>query len=389
MTRAAYGAESLGSRNQRLVVIFQRGAADGLNVVVPHGESAYYSMRPSINIPRNTVLDLDGFFGLHPAMASLHSLWKQRYLAVVHAAGSPDPTRSHFDAQDFMESGTPGVKATEDGWLNRALHALPEEKSAFRAIALGPSLPRILSGSDPAVAVNNINDFGVISDLCARTGNPIANTFEAMYEHSVDSVLHGTGQETFEAVKMLKSADPSKYTPAPGADYPRGRFSESLKQLTQLIKANLGVQVAFADIGGWDHHVNEGSTQGQIANVLRDFSQSLSAFWTDLGDLAEDTVVVTMSEFGRTARENGNRGTDHGHANVMFVMGGTVKGGKVYGRWPGLDQSQLYEGRDLAVTTDFRRVLGEAVYQHLGNKSLDAVFPGFENKPSGFLKYLG
>ena len=387
LTRAAYGAESLGSRNQRLVVIFQRGAADGLNVVVPHGESAYYSMRPSINIPRNTVLDLDGFFGLHPAMASLHSLWKQRYLAVVHAAGSPDPTRSHFDAQDFMESGTPGLKATEDGWLNRALHALPEEKSAFRAIALGPSLPRILSGSEPAVAVNNINDFGV----GGRNPNAaaIANTFEAMYEHSVDSVLHGTGQETFEAVKMLKSADPSKYTPAPGADYPRGRFSESLKQLTQLIKANLGVQVAFADIGGWDHHVNEGSTQGQIANVLRDFSQSLSAFWTDLGDLAEDTVVVTMSEFGRTARENGNRGTDHGHANVMFVMGGTVKGGKVYGRWPGLDQSQLYEGRDLAVTTDFRRVLGEAVYQHLGNKSLDAVFPGFENKPSGFLKYLG
>jgi uncharacterized protein (DUF1501 family) len=288
-----------------------------------------------------------------------------------------------------MESGTPGVKATENGWLNRALHSLPapEEKSAFRAIALGPSLPRILSGSEPAVAVNNINDFGVGGRNPNTT--PIANTFEAMYEHSVDSVLHGTGQETFEAVKMLKSANPSKYTSASGADYPRGRFGESLKQLAQLIKANLGVQVAFADIGGWDHHVNEGSTQGQIANVLRDFSQSLSAFWTDLGDLAEDTVVITMSEFGRTARENGNRGTDHGHANVMFVMGGPVKGGRVYGRWPGLDRSQLYEGRDLALTTDFRRVVGEAVSEHLGNKSLDAVFPGFENKPGGFLKYLG
>ena len=389
LTRAAYGAESLGSLNKRLVVIFQRGAADGLNIVVPHGEAAYYSMRPSISIPRNAVLDLDGFFGLHPAMTSLQPLWKQRHLAIVHAAGSPDPTRSHFDAQDFMESGTPGVKATEDGWLNRALHTLPapEEKSAFRAIALGPSLPRILSGSEPAVSVNNINDFGV----GGRNPNaaPIANTFEAMYEHSVDSVLHGTGQETFEAVRMLKSANPSTYTPAPGAEYPRGRFGESLKQLAQLIKANLGVQVAFADIGGWDHHVNEGSTQGQIANVLHDFSQALSAFWTDLGDLAEDTVIVTMSEFGRTARENGNRGTDHGHANVMFVMGGPVKGGKVYGRWPGLDQSQLYEGRDLALTTDFRRVLGEAVYDHLGNKSLDAVFPGFENKPGAFLKYLG
>ena len=210
-----------------------------------------------------------------------------------------------------------------------------------------------------------------------------------MYEQSVDSILHGTGQETFEAVKMLKAADPAKYTPASGANYPSGRFGESLKQLAQLIKANLGVQVAFADIGGWDHHVNEGSTQGQIANVLREFSQSLSAFWIDLGDLADDTVVVTMSEFGRTARENGNRGTDHGHANVMFVMGGPVKGGKVYGRWPGLDQSQLYEGRDLALTTDFRRVLGEAVFKHLGNNDLAQVFPGFNNQSENFLRLLG
>ncbi|MGA8149432.1 MAG: DUF1501 domain-containing protein [Terriglobales bacterium] len=387
LARAAYGAAEPGARNKRLVVIFQRGAADGLNIVVPHGERAYYAMRPSINIPRNSVIDLDGFFGLHPALASLEPLWKQRHLAIVHAAGSPDQTRSHFDAQDFMESGTPGVKATDDGWLNRCLRSLPAsaEKSAFRAIALGPSLPRILSGSEPAVAVNNVAEFGVGGPNAA----PIANTFEAMYDQSVDSVLHGAGQETFEAVKMLKAADPSKYTPAAGADYPRGRFGQSLKQLAQLMKANLGVQIAFADISGWDHHVNEGSTQGQIANSLRDLSQSLAAFWIDLGDLAEDTVVVTMSEFGRTARENGNRGTDHGHANVMFVMGGPVKGGKVYGRWPGLDQSQLYEGRDLALTTDFRQVLGEAVYQHLGNKNLAQVFPGFENEPGNFLKLLG
>jgi uncharacterized protein (DUF1501 family) len=389
LTRAAYAAGSLGGKNKRLVVIFQRGAADGLNIVVPHGERAYYAMRPSINIPRNAVIDLDGFFGLHPSLSAFEPLWKQRHLAIVHAAGSPDPSRSHFDAQDFMESGTPGIKATEDGWLNRTLHSLPTpaDNSAFRAIALGPSLPRILSGSEPAVAVNNINDFGV----GGRNPNaaPISKTFEAMYDQSVDSVLHGTGQETFEAVKMLKSADPSKYTSAAGADYPKGRFGDSLKQLAQLVKANLGVQVAFADIAGWDHHVNEGSTQGQIANVLREFSLSLAAFWVDLGDLAEDTVVVTMSEFGRTARENGNRGTDHGHANVMFVMGGPVKGGKVYGRWPGLDQSQLYEGRDLALTTDFRRVIGEAVYQHLGNKALEQVFPGFDNQPGKFLKYVG
>jgi len=389
LTRAAFGAVDAGSRTQRLVVIFQRGAADGLNMVVPHGERAYYAMRPSINIPRKDVLDLDGFFGLHPALASFQPLWDQRHLAIVHAAGSPDPTRSHFDAQDFMESGTPGVKATPDGWLNRTLRAMPvsADKSAFRAIALGPALPRILTGAGPAVAVNNINEFGVGSRN--PNSNPIASTFEAMYEQSADSVLHGTAQETFDAVKMLKSADPAKYKPAPGADYPRGRFGDSLRQLAQLIKANLGVQVAFADIGGWDHHVNEGSTQGQIANVLRDFSQSLSAFWIDLGELAEDTVVVTMSEFGRTARENGNRGTDHGHANVMFVMGGPVKGGKVYGPWPGLDQSQLYEGRDLALTTDFRRVLGEAVSRHLGNSKLEQVFPDFDNQAGKFLRYLG
>ena len=386
LTRAAFGAVE-GTRNKRLVVIFQRGAADGLNIVVPYAESQYYSMRPSINIPRKSVIDLDGFFGLHPSLATFQPLWQQRHLAIVHAAGSPDQTRSHFDAQDFMETGTPGVKITEDGWLNRTLRNLPAEQSAFRAIALGPSLPRILSGTEPAVAMNNINDFSV----GGRSPKPslAATAFEAMYDHSSDSVLHGTGAETFDAVKMLKSANPGQYTPAAGANYPRGRFGESLRQLAQLIKANLGVQVAFADIGGWDHHVNEGSTEGQLANVLSDFSQSLAAFWIDLGDLAEDTVVVTMSEFGRTARENGNRGTDHGHANVMFVLGGPVKGGKVYGRWPGLDQSQLYEGRDLALTTDFRQVIGEAVARHMGNKNLPSVFPGFDNQSGKFLRLLG
>jgi uncharacterized protein (DUF1501 family) len=391
LTRAAFGAVESGSLgNKRLVVIFQRGAADGLNIVVPHGEAQYYTMRPSINIPRQKVIDLNGFFGLHPSLSAFQPLWQQGHLAIVHAAGSPDTTRSHFDAQDFMETGTPGVKATEDGWLNRCLHNLPaaaQKASAFRAIALGPSLPRILSGSEPAVAMNNINDFSVGGKN--PKASPAANAFEAMYDHSSDSVLHGTGEETFDAVKMLKAADPGKYTPAVGANYPKGRFGDSLRQLAQLIKANLGVQVAFADIGGWDHHVNEGSTEGQLANVLGDFSQSIAAFWTDLGDLGEDTVVVTMSEFGRTARENGNRGTDHGHANVMFVLGGPVKGGKVYGRWPGLADAQLYEGRDLALTTDFRQVIGEAVARHLGNKNLNAVFPGFDNQTGKFLRYLG
>jgi uncharacterized protein (DUF1501 family) len=392
LTRAVYAAETVAETGRkRLVVLFQRGAADGLNIVVPHGEAAYYSMRPNIAIPRprngaDSVIDLDGFFGLHPSMSAFKPFWEQKHLAIVHAAGSPDNTRSHFDAQDYMESGTPGAKSTGDGWLNRALAGVKDpDNSPFRAVAMGGALPRTLAGPVPAVAMSDIRTFGVGA---GGPGAQIAsNTFEAMYEQSVDAVLHGSGNETFEAVKMLRSADPEKYQPAPGADYPRGRFGDSLLQVAQLIKANLGVQVAFADIGGWDHHVNEGSVQGQIANITREFSQAIAAFWNDLGDLGEDTVIVTMSEFGRTARENGNRGTDHGHANVMFVLGGPVKGGKVYGRWPGLAPEQLYEGRDLALTTDFRQVLGEAVSRHLGNDNLGRVFPGFEF--SARLKFLG
>ncbi len=342
LTRAVYAAETAAPGKKRLIVLFQRGAADGLNIVVPHGEQAYYAMRPSISIPRprngqESAIDLDGFFGLHPAMTAFKPLWDQKHLAIVHAAGSPDTTRSHFDAQDYMESGTPGLRSTDDGWLNRALQADPEVgASPFRAVAMGGALPRTLAGSVPAVAMDNIRAFTV----GGRGPKPslASNTFEAMYEQSVDSVLHGTGNETFEAVKMLRSADPEKYTPAAGADYPRGRFGDSLRQVAQLIKANLGVEVAFADISGWDHHVNEGSVQGQIANLTREFSQSIAALWTDLGDLAESTVIVTMSEFGRTMRENGNAGTDHGHGNVMWLMGGRVQGGKIYGDWPGLGE---------------------------------------------------
>ena len=394
LTRAVFAAETAGAAGRRLVVLFQRGAADGLNIVVPHGEAAYYNMRPSIAIPRpkagiDSAIDLDGFFGLHPSMTAFKPLWDSGHLAIVHAAGSPDNTRSHFDAQDYMESGTPGVKSTEDGWLNRALTGVQEPASSpFRAVAMGGALPRTLAGAAPAVAMGNIREFTVGGK--GPVGQAASSSFEAMYEHSVDTVLHGTGNETFEAVRMLKAADPEKYTPAAGANYPRGRFGDSLRQVAQLMKSNLGVEVAFADIGGWDHHVNEGSVQGQIANLTREFSQSIASFWTDLGDLAGETVIVTMSEFGRTARENGNRGTDHGHANVMFVLGGPVKGGKVYGRWPGLQTEHLYEGRDLAVTTDFRQVLSEAVSRHLGSKDVARVFPGFDKSdPKYFLRYLG
>lgn len=389
LTRTVMAEMTTAAANKKkLVVLFQRGAADGLNIVVPYREKNYYAMRPSIGIKQNEVLDLDGFFGLHPSMAAFKPLYEQGHLAIVHAAGSPDTTRSHFDAQDYMESGTPGVKATQDGWLNRALQAelLRGKPSAFRAVALGAQVPRTLEGKVPAIAVSNLADFSV-GGRGPQT-SPISNAFQAMYDESSDAMLHGTGTETFEAVKMLKAADPAKYQPAAGVFYPNTQFGNSLKQVAQLMKADLGVEAAFSDIGGWDTHQNQGNVNGQLANRLKDFSEGIAAFWQDLGTGAEDVTLVTMSEFGRTARQNGTGGTDHGHANVMFVLGGQVKGGKVYGKWPGLDNDQLNEGRDLAVTTDFRRVLGEAAYKTLGAKNLELVFPGSQVQPTGFLNFI-
>jgi uncharacterized protein (DUF1501 family) len=378
------------AQGRRLVVIFQRGAADGLNVVVPYREKNYYAMRPTIAIPENQVLDLDGFFGLHPSLAAFKPLYQQGHLAVIHAAGSPDMSRSHFDAQDFMESGTPGVKSTQDGWLNRALQAEDlrhqQEHTAFRALALGADVPRTLAGKIPALALSNVNNFAVGGRAPAPT--PAARAFEAMYGDSGDQVFHTAGDATFEAVKMLRTADPSQYKPEPGVDYPGSDFGNNMKQIAQLLKANLGVEAAFTDVGGWDTHQNQGSVNGQLSDRLRDFSNSIAAFWRDLGDSAENVTLVTMSEFGRTARQNGTGGTDHGHANAMFVLGGSVKGGKVYGNWPGLADHQLNEGRDLAVTTDFRQVLGEVVNSTLGANNLELVFPGAKITQDRFLRLV-
>jgi uncharacterized protein (DUF1501 family) len=375
---------------KKLIVLFQRGAADGLNIVVPFGEENYYRIRPSIAIPQprqgaeGTAVDLDGFFGLHPSLAPLGPLFHKGQLAIVHAAGSPDTTRSHFDAQDFMESGTPGVKSTEDGWLNRTVGKLEvEDSSPFRAVAMGPNLPLTLRGAAPAIALADVKQFRVLSQSTAVQGG-----FEALYAQTVDKVLRGTGTETFEAIEMLRKADPSRFAPENGADYPKSRVGQTLQQVAQLIKADIGMEVSFVDTGGWDNHVNEGGAQGQMANLLRDLGQGLAALHQDLGDRMEDVVIVTMSEFGRTAHENGNRGTDHGHANCMFVMGGPVQGGKVYGKWPGLGPGQLNEGRDLKLTTDFRSVLGEVISGHLGSKNLAPVFPGFDNSPAKFPRLL-
>ena len=380
-------AGTVAPNKRKMVVLFQRGAMDGLNVVVPFAEPNYYAFRPTIAIPQpragsaEAAIDLDGFFGLHPSLSPLLPLFRDGQLAIVHAAGSPDPTRSHFDAQDFMESGTPGVKATDDGWLNRALQSLPEpEASPFRAVAFGPYLPRTLQGSAPAVAIPDLKQFKVYGPPQTTEGG-----FQAMYAQTVDAALRGVGHETFEAIDQLKKINPDSYRPENGAQYPKGRFGQSLMEIAELFKADVGLEVAFLDSGGWDHHVNEGGLQGQLANLLRDLGQGIAAFHQDMGDRMGEVVFVSMSEFGRTAHENGNRGTDHGHANCMFVMGGDIKGGKVYAHWPGMSEGELYQGRDLAVTTDYRSVLGEIIAKHLGDGNLNAVFPGFANDPRQFL----
>ena len=378
-----------------LVTIFQRGAVDGLNMVVPHAESSYYDLRPTIAIPApgktNGAIDLDGHFGLHPSMQPLESFWKNKNLAIVTAAGSPDNTRSHFDAQDYMESGTPGNKGTRDGWLNRVLQATGgKDDSPFRAVSLTQQLPRSLYGRSPSVAMANLADFSIKAGVYS---NNMKGGFEGLYQQNAKDSLGETGKETFEAVNYLKTANPAQYKPDNGAVYPTSGLGRSLMQIAQLIKAGVGLEVAFAEMGGWDTHTNQGlgnnPSQGQLSNLLKDFAASIAAFGTDLGKRMDDVVVITMSEFGRTAKENGTRGTDHGHGNSMFILGNSVKGGKVYADWKGLKPDQLNEGRDLAVTTDFRDVFAEAASKHMGAKDLAKIFPNYAATKDRFRGFLG
>jgi uncharacterized protein (DUF1501 family) len=381
-------------RRKILIAIFQRGAMDGLSAVIPYAEREYYNLRSAIAIPRPgaggqqpnqaPAIDLDGFFALHPALAPFKPIYDSGQLAIIHASGSPDNTRSHFDAQDYMESATPGVKSTTDGWLNRYLQLNgAAEASPFRGVAMGPNLPRVMQGKASAIAMNNINDFALRAGG-GESGQAVQGGFEAMYAQTVNDALRGAGKETFEAVKMLKRVNPTQYKPSPDVIYPRGAFGARLSQIAQLIKSDIGLEVAFTDIGGWDTHANQGSSQGQLALRLTELAQGLSALYADLKERADDVVIMTMTEFGRTVRENGNRGTDHGHASVIFALGGSVKGGKVYGKWPGLNSHQLYEGRDLALTTDFRDVFAEFAKNHLGATDLNAIFPGYQVNASNF-----
>jgi uncharacterized protein (DUF1501 family) len=372
LVRAAEGEQ--GKRGKVLVVVFQRGGMDGLNAVIPFKDRSYYSLRPSIAVPEpasgaEKAIDLDGFYGLHPALALLKPLFDKGRLAVVHAAGSPDNTRSHFDAQDYMELGTPGVKNTPDGWLNRFLIENKSGETPLRAVALTERLPRILAGRARALTMTSVEEFRLRDSL-------MAPALQKFYADVKDPLLRQSGESLFEAMSILKSVETRL---PPGSEgYPNGRFGTSLKQISRLIKANVGLEIAYTEIEGWDTHVNEGGATGQMADHLKELADGLAAFYRDLGDRMDDVMLLTLSEFGRTARENGNRGTDHGHANVMFVMGGKTKGGKVYGRWPGLDPGVLYEGRDLALTTDFRAACGEVLLHHLGQKDLSKIFPGFD-----------
>lgn len=391
---SAQSAAKAYGKKKVLVTIFQRGAVDGLNMLVPYGDSDYYNLRPTIAIKKpgetDGAIKLDGTFGLHPAMTAFESFWKSGQLAAITAVGSPDNTRSHFDAQDYMESGTPGNKGTRDGWLNRVLQAQAEkDASPFRAVSMTQSLPRALYGKYPSVAMANLSDFSIKAGLYTQE---MKGGFEGIYQQNAKDTLGETGKETFEAVNFLKTANPAQYKPENGAQYPNTQLGRSMQQIAQLIKAGVGLEVAFTDTGNdirWDTHTNEGGARGQLANFLRTFSQAIAAFATDLGKRMDDVIVLTMSEFGRTARENGSRGTDHGHANSMFVLGNSVKGGKVYGDFRGLGRDKLYEGRDLDVTTDFRDVFAEAAYRHIGSKDLSKIFPNYSASASKFKGFLG
>ena len=377
-------AAQAANRRKLLVVVFQRGAVDGLNMVVPFGDGDYYRARPSIAIAKpgaaDGAINLDGFFGLHPRMAPLKPLWDNQSLAIVHASGSHDTTRSHFDAQDYMESATPGIKSTRDGWLNRYLQEAGSSTNPLRGVALAKQMPRALQGVAPALAIGSTDDF-TVADMSART------SFEELYAAAQqDTALRGTAGDAFDAMKTLAKKTAGTYRPGNGAAYPRSPFGQAMQEIARLAKSDVGLEVAFAESTNWDHHVNEGAATGQIANRLDDFSRGVAALAQDLGGRMSDTVILTMSEFGRAVAENGSRGTDHGHGNAMFVIGGPVKGGKVYGTWPGLSANDRFEGRDLAVTTDFRAVFGEVMSKHLraGRGVMNSVLPGFDLRPAAF-----
>jgi uncharacterized protein (DUF1501 family) len=385
LTRAAAAAP--GERRRVLVALFQRGAMDALAAVPPVDDAALRRLRPRLALSASraagaeAAVDLGVGFALHPALAPLAPRFRERELAIVHCVGSPDPTRSHFDAQDFMESGTPGRKGTASGWLNRVCGELGHEATPLRAVAITPALPRSLYGPEPAVAIQHLEEFGVGLRGAAEASRVAGRGFESLYEEAAGDLLRSTGRETFEAVQLLDRRELAGYRPARGADYPRSPLGQALRQTAQLVKAGVGLEVAFVESGGWDTHVQQGTTSGTFARRASDLAAAIDAFWTDLGARRDEVVLLTMTEFGRTVGENGSGGTDHGHGSCLFLLGTAVDGGKVHGRFPGLAEGELHEGRDLPVTTDFRAVFAEVARRHLGIADGEEIFPGWRGAP--------
>lgn len=372
-------------RKKILLTIFQRGAMDGLAAVQPFGDPLLRQHRPGLVLDPSSraeaierLVDLDGHFGLHPALAPLHPYYGEGRLAIVHGVGSPVPTRSHFDAQDFMETGMPGDRHARTGWLNRAVGLAGHDAATpFRAIALTPSLPLSLRGDAPAFAVSRLADFGVSGGRAVDAAMAAGQSLEALYERTTEDLLADAGRDGFDAVHLLRGANLDQYHPEFGADYPRSPLGNSLRQIAQLIKADVGLEVAFAESRGWDTHARQGAVQGSFGRSATDLARSMAAFWTDIERHHDDVVLMTMTEFGRTVSQNGTGGTDHGRASCLFVLGNAVDGGHIHGEPLVLDPDGLEDGRDLAVTTDFRSAFAGIAAPHLGLTDDARLFPGW------------
>ncbi|HTR29022.1 MAG TPA: DUF1501 domain-containing protein [Puia sp.] len=402
----AFMAEAAASEKRRqlykrkrvLVCIFQRGAMDGLMAVTPFEDAYLKAARPNLMMTAagqgaasgrqgTGLIDLDGKWGLHPGLNAFEPLFREGRLGIVHGIGSPNNTRSHFDAQDYMESGTPFNKGTASGWLNRAVGLLGHDAlTPFTAVSLTSALPRSLYGDNPSVAIANLQDFAIQLKGNPAAAQAAARSFEDLYATTRPGLLQQTGKESFEAMKVLQSADVQHYQPANGAVYPNSPLGGSLRQIAQLVKLEVGLEVAFTESGGWDTHFNQGTDNGIFARSITDLGNSIAAFWKDLGGYQDDVTVMTMTEFGRTVHQNGTGGTDHGRASCNFILGNGVAGGKVYGNVAPLAVENLEDGRDLPVTTDFRNVFGAVVDAHLQIANDKLLFPDWNGVKAGVMK---
>lgn len=384
----------LFKKKKILVCIFQRGAMDGLMAVTPFNDTFLKEARPKLfisaargNANSKPLIDLDGNYGLHPAMGAFEPLFRENRLAIVHGIGSPNTTRSHFDAQDYMESGTPFKKSTNTGWLNRAVGLLGHDAlSPFAGISLTSALPRSFYGENPAIAIKNLSDFNIQLRGNAQGAKMASKSFEDLYDETSSDLLKNTGKESFEAIKMLQKTKLGTYQAENGAVYPNTALGNSLKQIAQLIKMDVGMEVAFAESGGWDTHFNQGTDSGIFARNINDFTNCIAAFWKDLEKYQDEVTVMTMTEFGRTVAQNGTGGTDHGRASCNFILGNDVNGGKVHGEMKPLAKENLADGRDLEVSTDFRNVFSEVADKHLGINNDKVLFPDFNPKAIGVMK---